>query len=177
LNILESDYIKLRAIEPSDTEIIFRWENDSSIWKISNTIEPFSRYVIEQYVKNAQFDLIQSKQLRLMIDLKETEKNNRTIGTIDLFDIDSLNQRAGVGILIHNKDDRNKGYAKETLEILIRYTRDILFLHQLYCNIDEDNPASIQLFEKLGFKKTGEKEDWIKTKQGWKDEWFYQLIL
>lgn len=164
-------------MEPGDADIIFQWENDSSIWHAGNTIEPFSRHIIEQYVKNAHVDLVQASQLRLMIDLKKNSGSDKTIGSIDLFDIDTLNQRAGVGILIHDKNNRNKGYAKEALSILIRYVSEVLFLHQLYCNIDEDNFASIRLFESQGFRKTGEKKDWIRIKTGWKDEYFYQLII
>jgi diamine N-acetyltransferase len=177
LDILESNQIKLRAVEPSDAEIIYKWENDSTIWHAGNTIEPFSRYAINNYVKNAQFDLVKSEQLRLMIDLKKTDETYKTIGSIDLFDINVFHQRAGVGILIHDPDDRNKGYAKEALKILINYVKEVLFLHQLYCNIDEDNEGSIRLFESQGFIRSGWKTDWIRTKDGWKDELFYQLIL
>jgi diamine N-acetyltransferase len=177
VKILESRNIKLRAVEPEDADLIFKWENDTNIWQAGNTIEPFSRNIIEQYAKNAQFDLIQAKQLRLMIDKKNAESENETIGSIDLFDVDTINQRAGVGILIYNQSDRNKGYASEALQILIQYVQEVLFLHQLYCNIDEDNPASIHLFEKQGFENTGIKKHWIRTRQGWKDELFYQLIL
>jgi diamine N-acetyltransferase len=49
-------------------------------------------------------------------------------------------------------------------------------LHQLYCNIDEDNEASLTLFKKYGFKITGKKHDWIRTSLGYKNEYFLQLI-
>ncbi|MFP4525902.1 MAG: GNAT family N-acetyltransferase [Bacteroidales bacterium] len=178
MGILEAQNINLRAVEPTDAELIYEWENDTSIWYAGNTIEPFSRHVIEQYAKNAQYDLIQSKQLRLMIDLKsESPGEQKTIGSIDLFDINMIHQRAGVGILIHKKNHRQKGYAYEALQTIIKYAKDVLFLHQLYCNIDFDNSPSIKLFEKAGFKQTGIKKEWIRTEQGWKDEYFYQIIL
>ncbi|MFO8234311.1 MAG: GNAT family N-acetyltransferase [Bacteroidales bacterium] len=178
MSILEAQNIKLRAVEPSDADLIYKWENDTSIWQAGSTIEPFSRHIIEQYVKNAQFDIFQSKQLRLMIDVKSGGvEDPQTVGSIDLFDINMLHQRAGVGILIHDKHNRQKGYAKEALQTLIRYAKNVLFLHQLYCNIDMDNTASIKLFEKEGFTKSGVKQHWIRAKKGWKDEYFYQLIL
>jgi len=178
LKILEEKDIKLRAIEPSDANLIYEWENDSSIWYAGNTIEPFSRHIINQYVNNAHLDLFQANQLRLMVDTKPNGENKpQTIGSIDLFDIDNLHQRAGVGVLIANKDDRKQGYATQALKALTRYCSEVLLLHQLYCNIDEDNRASLQLFQNLGFIITGEKKDWIRTKEGWKDEYFLQLML
>jgi diamine N-acetyltransferase len=177
LDILEEKNIKLRKIEPSDADLIYRWENNSSIWNAGNTIEPFSRHVINKYVENAHLDLIQAGQLRLMIDLKNDNKEPyETIGSVDLFEIDTFHQKAGLGILIHKEENRKKGYAGQALSVMIRYAFDVLLLHQLYCNIDEDNEASLRLFKSKGFQVTGNKKDWIRTKEGWKNELFLQLI-
>ena len=177
MDILEEKNIKLRAVEPADADLIYEWENDSSVWHAGNTIEPFSRYIINEYVKNAHLDLIQCKQLRLMIDLKSEEgKSAATIGSVDLFEIDTFHQKAGVGILIHKEEHRKKGYAGQALEVIIRYAFDVLLLHQIYCNIDEDNIPSLNLFKRKGFEVTGNKKDWIRTKNGWKNELFLQLI-
>ena len=67
-----SRLITLRALEPSDIDLLFQWENDTEIWNVSNTITPFSRYTLEKYVENAHLDIYQVKQLRLMIDVKES---------------------------------------------------------------------------------------------------------
>ncbi|MBS3769901.1 MAG: GNAT family protein [Bacteroidales bacterium] len=177
VDILEERDIKLRAIEPSDADLIYRWENDSSVWHAGNTIEPFSRHIINQYVQTAHLDLFQTKQLRLMIDLKSgMGESAETIGSVDLFEIDSYHQKAGIGILIHKEKNRNKGYAGQALDVMIKYAFGVLLLHQLYCNIDEDNEPSLNLFRKKGFQVTGNKKDWIRTKNGWKNELFLQLI-
>jgi len=34
--------ISLRAIEPEDLELLYKWENNNSYWIISNTVTPFS---------------------------------------------------------------------------------------------------------------------------------------
>jgi diamine N-acetyltransferase len=82
-----------------------------------------------------------------------------------------------VGILIADPSDRRKGYAREALETLVNYCSDILNLHQLYCNIEADNEASIALFKGLGFVEAGRKTDWIFTGKGYNDELLYQKIL
>jgi diamine N-acetyltransferase len=175
LEILEGKNIKLRAVEPEDADLIYKWENDSSIWHASNTIEPFSYHIIKKYAENAHLDLFQAKQLRLMIDIQKDNKT-KTVGSIDLFNYDPMHQRAGVGILVHANEDRKKGYAGDALQTLISYAFGVLMLHQLYCNIDEDNEASLKLFKKYGFKITGKKHDWIRTSLGYKNEYFLQLI-
>ena len=176
MSILENDIIKLRALEMSDIDLIYNWENDSSNWNVSNTIVPFSRYILLKYLKSSYKDIYETKQLRLMIDLKSKNNTYKTIGAIDLFDFDAYNLRGGVGILIAKEDDRHKGYAREALKILINYSFQTLKLHQLYCNITNDNISSMNLFKNLGFEVIGNKKDWAKTSNGWIDEYMLQLI-
>ena len=175
INILKGNKVQLRAIEPGDLDIIYKWENDSSVWQLSNTITPFSKYVIKQFIDNSHLDIFQSKQLRLMIEAIDGN-NKETIGTIDLFDFDPLHKRAGIGILIADDDKRGKGYASDALDILIKYCFYTLQLHQLFCNITDDNTDSIKLFKKKGFKLIGTKKDWLLFTDGTKDESMYQLI-
>jgi diamine N-acetyltransferase len=164
--------VKLRAVEIADLDLLYKWENDSSVWHISNTTTPFSRYLLEEYIANANLDIYSTKQLRLMIEQLESRA---AIGCIDLFDFDPLNRRAGVGILICS-EQRNKGFASEALGLLIGYGFDILNLQQLYCNILADNTDSLKLFEKSGFERIGLKKKWILMKDLWFDEYMLQLI-
>jgi diamine N-acetyltransferase len=110
-----------------------------------------------------------------MIDRIDGEKVE-TIGTIDLFDFDPAHKRAGIGILIADKENRGKGYASEALDILIGYSFTSLQLHQLYCNITTDNTESIRLFTGKGFQLVGVKKDWLLFHNCTKDEAMYQLI-
>jgi len=175
LSILKGNNINLRALEPSDVDLLYGWENNSNIWSVSNTLVPFSRFVLEKYIADSHLDIFQARQLRLMIDLVGAG-HNETIGAIDLYDFDPMNKRAGIGILISDEKYRNKGYATEALGLLINYSFDILQLHQIFCYIDCDNKISINLFEKFRFKITGEKKDWNITPEGWKSEFMLQLI-
>ena len=167
--------IHLRALEPADIDLLYEWENDSSIWHLGNTFAPFSRFVLEQYILNAQNDIFSNKQLRLMIDLNKPGDSTPTIGSIDLFDFDPYHHRAGVGILI-TPSFRGKGYASEALELLKKYAFTLLDLHQLYCNIESENKNSIALFEKHNFEKCGEKKDWLWHNGAWHHEYMLQCI-
>lgn len=167
--------VALRAMEPTDVDLLYKWENDPSVWKISNTLIPFSKFIIEQYVMSSDQDIFAAKQLRLMIDLASKDSSSKTIGTIDLFDFEPHHRRAGVAILIQS-DYHGQGYASEALELLIDYSFKTLNLHQLYCNITVDNESSVNLFSKYGFKIIGIKKDWILFNNQWHDEYMLQLI-
>lgn len=173
-NTLESENVKLRAIEPSDIDILYQWENNMEIWHVSNTLAPFSRYALKRYVQNAQLDIYQTKQLRLIIELKINSP--APIGLVDLFDFDPFNRRAGVGILIASTSDRRKGIATEALNILVDYAFGTLGLNQLYCDIPSSNTTSLQLFKKCEFSPIGTKKRWLKIGDDWDDVVMLQRI-
>ncbi|MBN2522436.1 MAG: GNAT family N-acetyltransferase [Bacteroidales bacterium] len=168
--------INLRALEPEDIDLLYKWENDKQVWLISDTITPFSRYILRKYLNNSHLDIYQAKQLRLMIDIFK-DKKWRTVGSIDLFDFNPIHLRAGIGILIGSKSDRNKGIASLALKEIIAYAFSTLNLHQLYCNIQSENTASLNLFQKAGFRIIGTKKEWVKTTRNeYVDEVILQLI-
>jgi diamine N-acetyltransferase len=171
--ILKGPRLELRALEPSDIDLLFQWENATENWQVSGTLIPFSYFVLEQYIATAHIDIYSSKQIRFMIYLPV---ENKTIGCIDLFDFDPKNKRAGIGILIGDVACRCKGYASEALSLLEEYSFDVLDLHQLFCSITVDNEHSLHLFQKHLFKICGQKKAWIFQKGEWLDEYMLQLI-
>ncbi len=165
----------LRAPEPADIDIIFRWENDTRIWHLGNTLAPYSRFAIEQFVLNTDNDIFAAKQLRLMIDWHSTGKETKTVGSIDLYDFDPFHKRAGIGILI-DEPFRHKGFAFEALTLLLDYCLHTLNLHQVFCTIEQSNIESINLFTKAGFTSCGIRKDWLFQDGQWKNELMFQLI-
>ncbi|WP_306639526.1 GNAT family N-acetyltransferase [Sanyastnella coralliicola] len=160
----------LRAVEPHDVNHFFKWENDTDNWLVSGTTSPFSRNDLEKYIRGIR-DVYADRQLRLVICTEE-----RPVGAIDLFDFDPTHLRAGVGILIGEKEEREQGVAYDALTTLIEYGFDVLHLHQIYANIPANNHASVALFEKAGFELTATRKQWLKGSDGYIDELFYQLI-
>ncbi|WP_299335649.1 GNAT family protein [uncultured Psychroserpens sp.] len=170
---LKGKHIYLRALEPEDLDFIHEIENDQIFWEISNTITPYSKYIIKQYLEHSHKDIFEVKQLRLVISNYQEEP----IGMIDLFDFDFKNKRAGVGILIKESDQRQKGFGNEALQLLKDYCKSQLALHQLYCNISEDNKDSLKLFKNHGFEIIGLKKDWNYINGSHKNEYLLQILL
>jgi diamine N-acetyltransferase len=170
---LKGKNIYLRALEPNDLEFIYAMENDQSIWEVSNTQTPYSRFLVKQYLENAHQDIYEAKQLRLAICQDE---DFPALGLIDLFDFDPQNRRAGIGIVIQSINDRNKNIGSEALHLMIQYAFHNLNLHQLYANIATDNLASLALFTKFGFQEIGVKKDWTLVNGTFKDEALFQLL-
>ena len=170
---LKGENIYLRALEPEDLDFIYLLENDETIWNVSNTQTPYSKFLIHQYLENAHKDIYEAKQLRLAIC---KSNSNKAIGLIDLFDFDARNNRAGIGIVIHNETNRNSGIGKESLQLLINYSFNKLQLRQLFANIGTNNEASLKLFTTFGFEEIGIKKDWNLIDNKYQDEAIFQLI-
>lgn len=163
----------LRALEPEDLEFLYQVENDESLWEVSNTQAPFSKYLLKQYIENAHLDIYEVKQLRLVIMCSTFQI---PVGFIDLFDFDPKNERVGLGIVIASDQQRKLGFGKEALSLLIDYVFEYLNVYQIFVNISEDNAISINLFSNFGFEKIGVKKAWNKVGNVRKDEALYQLI-
>ncbi len=170
---LKGIQVYLRALEPEDLEFVYEVENDERVWEVSATQTPYSRFLIKQYLENAHLDIYEAKQLRMAICTKHEDK---IIGLIDLYDFNPTHRRSGVGILILDELERGKGYGTEALNLLIKYGKTHLHLHQLYAAISEDNKVSQELFLKTGFKFIGQRKDWTLVNGVYKNENLYQLI-
>ena len=84
---IEATICRLRALEPEDLELMYGWENDMQIWRVSGTVAPFSRHVLSRLIEEQQFDIYATRQMRLVI-----EHDGQAVGAVDLFEFDPHNR-------------------------------------------------------------------------------------
>lgn len=171
--MLKGKKVYLRAIEPGDAFTVMTWENNPDNWRVSGTEAPYSLHGITEYINSIQ-SFRQSGELRLMICLIE---NDKSVGTLDLFEANFKHGRAGVGILIAADEDKMQGYASESLSLLAEYASNTLDFWNLTANVLEDNVSSIMLFEKCGYELVGVRKSWFKDRENRINERIYQLCL
>ena len=169
---LKGERIYLRALEQEDLDFLYALENNTEVWEVSGTITPYSKSVLQLYLDNAHRDIFDVKQLRMVI----CDLQHKAIGLIDIFDFEPNHKRAGIGIIILDTEQRNKGIGSESITLLCNYVFDVLGLRQIYANILEENLASMHLFKKLGFIEVGIKKDWVRIKNTFKNEVLLQKI-
>ena len=144
--MLATAEIKLRTLKDTDLDFLFSLENDKSLWAVSGTTESFSLVQLANYISHAKQDIAIAEQFRFVIDWQ-----GKAIGCIDLYEYNFKKQNAGVGIVILKKY-RRKGFAKQSLTLLIKYAWKKLHLKQLHTGIFSDNKASLALFQSVGFE-------------------------
>ena len=173
MSFFKGNSVSLRAVEPADASTLFIWENNPANWRVSHTEVPFSMHNIHQLIEQFS-NLRNSGQLRLMIDSLHT---NKSVGTIDLFDVNFKHGFATIGILIAEEANRGNGFALEALTLCIQYCKEELELRNLQCFVQSDNVPSISLFKKLGFREVGVRKEWYLYRGEKMDEIAFQLCL
>ena len=159
-SLLNDDVITLRALEPTDLDVLFKWENDTDLWTVTDTVAPYSRQVLWQYLENYTADIYQSHELRLMAVLKDT---GEAVGIVDLMNYSPLNNRAEFGLLIA-AEHRGKGYGH-------------IVLRQIYAYVASDNTTCLHLLHEGGFSTIGTLHQWRRRGTHYHDVVMLQCIL
>lgn len=121
------------------------WLNDAEVntyieTKGDYTLDKLRLYVEEQYRNEIYF---------WAIHLKDTNKH---IGNIKIDPIYNETNSGEYGILIGDKQNWGKGYAKEASFRIITYCFEELKLSKITLGVIEDNEKAVQLYKKMGFR-------------------------
>lgn len=169
----------LTSIEPEDLDLLYTIENNPSLWSVSSSNVPYSRYALRDYIATQLHDIYADKQVRLVARVEETDADGvetKAVGLVDLFNFSPENLRAEIGIAIL-AEEQHKGYGKEAVRQLLNYAREVLHLHVVYAIVPEDNTSSISMLRATGFSQTAMLKDWILRGDGWHDAIYLQIIL
>ena len=166
------DKCTLRALEPSDLELLYLWENDTEVWRVSGSCAPVSRERLQHFIEEQSYDIYATRQMRLII-----ESDGMAIGSLDIVEFDPQNSRFGIGILIYAAENRRMGFARSAIEAIKEYGRTTLFVNQIWASVAEDNKPSIELFRSCNFEQCGLRKAWLRRAEGYVDELEFQCLL
>lgn len=186
---MERGEVRLRALEPEDVDRLYIWENDRDMWPFGGTRAPLSRHQLWEYATNYDANPFAAGQLRLIIEhatapdnaLPQNSQSSQSsqsshnsqnsqnsqsslipCGIIDLYDIDPVNSRAMVGIMVAPQW-RSRGIATRALELVGEYCRDTLGIATIASEVASDNLPSIRLFGgKAAYRQVGERPSWYR---------------
>lgn len=160
--------IRLRQPEQTDLPTFVTWLNDPEIrhnlaayWPMSLARE--ERWFDEQAKRPVQ-------EQPLVIEARHGD-DWKMIGTSGFHGLDWRERNAELGIMIGAKEEWNKGYATEAMQLLVQIGFETLNLHRLYLRVYERNRAAIRAYEKAGFVHEG------RQRQANYDEGVYSDVL
>ena len=152
----EESFVRLRALEPEDLDLLYHIENDETLWSLGPTNVPYSRFFLHQFMADTTGDIFTDKQVRLVIE----DSQGQVVGMADILSFDPKNQKAELGIVVLN-EYRRRGYAQAALNHIHRYVRQTLHLHQVYAIVCAGNSVALRLFQQLGYHRSASLSDWL----------------
>lgn len=102
--------------------------------------------------------------------------NNELIGNVSLFNISHISRNADIGIFIGEEDNRGKGYGSEAMRILLKFGFETLNLNNILLRFFAFNKNAIACYEKLGFKKIGERRSSYFVRGQYHNEVFMDIL-
>lgn len=146
---LETDRLLLK---PMDTKFIsksyLQWMNDEDVCKFLETSIPYSEFELQDYVNS----MIAKKIFFWAITIKH---NDLHIGNIKIDPINYKHKSGEYGILMGDRNNWGKGYAKEASKVVIDYCFNVIGLRKITLGVIEDNVAAVKLYKSLGFDEEG----------------------
>lgn len=120
------------------------WMNDIDVYRYLESGGNYTLKDLEHYLKEQEHKSI----LFWAIHLKSSDKH---IGNIKIDPIDSGLRSGEYGILMGDKTEWGKGYAKEASSRIIKYCFEDINLSQITLGVVEKNIHAVELYDRLGF--------------------------
>lgn len=166
---LVGENVRLRNVETGDVDFLCEIENDSRNWSVSDTLAPYSRTTIEEYIQSESLGLLANHQQRFIIENQEKS----IVGAIDIYDADFFSHKAAIGIIVKDECRRN-GYGREALLLLCDYCFSHLDFQMLYAYVETGNEASVSVMKSGGFEITATLKNWRRIGKEYKDVFIMQ---
>ena len=152
--MLEGKLVRLRALESTDLERAYTWINDREVTHYLAARFPLSladeRRWLEEGPTNSS-----AGGVRLAIETKEGVH----IGNCDLHRVHAEDRKAGLGIMIGEKEYWGRGFGTDTMLTLLRFAFEQMNLHKVALGVFEFNERGLAMYAKLGFVEEGRFRD------------------
>ena len=147
----EGQRVRLRALEPSDWEVVFDWNQDDEGARRAHLVPfPQSREAVRRWAEDEATYRPQNDAFRWAIESAAGE----LVGTISSHSCDRRVGSFGYGLYVREQD-RGQGYASEAILLLLRYFFQELRYQKVTVHVYSFNEPSLRLHEKLGFQVEG----------------------
>lgn len=171
--LLKTKNLYLRRIKPADASAVFGVLSDEEVTEYydDDPITDISQ-ALDQ-IKAWDYGFINTRCVRWGITRKEEDV---MIGTCGYYAFHAWNQRALIGYELARSSWR-QGIMSEALAAVIGFGFTELELNRVEAVTMPENTASINLLEKLGFRKEGllaEYERW--SSKGFVDLWMFAML-
>jgi RimJ/RimL family protein N-acetyltransferase len=170
-SIWKGKRVRLRAFSASDWQAYSAWnEDDEQARGLEYVPLPRSPDADKRWAEEEATRKQEGDNVRLTI---ENEVGD-VVGDLTVHHCDRRVGTLSYGISIA-RDYRRRGYAKDAIQIMLRYYFDELRYNKVTVLVSDFNEASIRLHESLCFRKEGQLRQVVFTRGRYYDQYVYGL--
>lgn len=143
---LETDRVIVRSAEHKDVDILMRLKNDFELQSLL-LVQPklHSKKDVIEWIDN------KNKSEDILFCVIVDKSGKWTVGYIQIKDINHDEKHPQVGVCL-DENYRNRGFFRESYDLLERYVKENYKIKKLSARIREDNQQSIRAFSRVGYK-------------------------
>ncbi len=146
---LIGEKVYLRSFENGDEIVVALSENHPEARQSLYYAFPVGREEILERIKQKEKD---PSTIYLIIC---TRDDSKPIGSSAFVRIDWIGRMATFYITIAEKQNWDKGYGKETTQLMVDYAFETLNLNRVQLHVSKENERAVNIYEKIGFIKEG----------------------
>ena len=133
-----------------DAERWTAWDNDLEV-TISLGDEAYTPTGLEREASSLAGVVNQGAHCFAIVD----QETCTAIGRCMLFDLDMVDRRAMLGIVIGEKSYWGRGFGQEAVRLLLDYGFNLLNLNNIMLGVFDFNRRAIECYRKVGFREIG----------------------
>jgi RimJ/RimL family protein N-acetyltransferase len=150
-NYWQNEKVHLRALEPEDAELFFRWNMDSErARRLDFVWPPHSLASVRKWVEEQSHKQLEADTFRWIIENTE----GVAVGSIDSHYCNPHTGTFSYAIDVATEHQR-QGYAAAAILLVLKYYFEELRYQKVTVPVHSYNQASIRLHQKLGFQEEG----------------------
>jgi len=150
-SIWQGTRVRLRAIEPTDWDVYFAWnQDDEQTRSVSSVPFPQSAEAVRQWAQQEATRKPDGDAFRFVIE----NETGEVVGDLTTHHCDPRAGAFSYGIVIR-RAHRRCGYATEAIALVLRYYFRELRYQKATATVFSFNEVSARLHEKLGFQLEG----------------------
>jgi RimJ/RimL family protein N-acetyltransferase len=149
MNPFKGELVRLAPINKDSIPTYLSWFRDYEVQRWVLSVMPLTAEA-----ETAWYDeTVESKNV-FPFEI-HTLEDDHLIGSCSIFDIDTRNRSAELGIVIGEKDYWGKGYGSDAVRTLLNFAFGEVNLNRVYLRVFAYNQRAIRSYKKCGFQHEG----------------------
>ncbi len=161
--MLKGSLVNLRAVEPDDYRLLWRWVNDPEVMVYWG--RPGNTESLLETARQEERDAARGTSRKYIVETHQA----LPIGQIDYYDLNWQARSAWTSIMIADPQYWGGGYGTDSMRTLLTYLFTQMGLHRVSLSAHVTNTRAIRSYEKNGFKVEGTLREWAFFNGEWVD--------